>query len=405
MRLPPEKPCIGVVIPVAPSTPEWQLRESTSSITACASRTARESFGLPGECPFELEIVLSGPRWSWPVGSPASGVQVYTIGGPGAAFAENVNRGLAFLRDRGCALFVILNADAHVPASALDTWLLALRIEDDVAIAGCVSNEIGGRAKVPDWPESHELLEHALKSESWTQPIEGAVAGGVTCLRDLADLFMRQRMERELLVEDLPDVKMVAAAIPAWALEHVGLLDERFRPGNREDVDWCWRARQAGFRTVVCHGVFVHHYGSTSFGRREAWQKAMRDNRARFHAKWSHTTRFAMTRRDADYVVRHADLYEVLGREEPHSVDPLLWHAEAVSELRPRQALRDVDAYLAVHRNDIRARIIRVEALAKLGRHADVDGELDLLTRNHPNDQPFVAELRERLWRERTRPR
>jgi hypothetical protein len=47
------------------------------------------------------------------------------------------------------------------------------------------------------------------------------------------------------------------------ALEGVGLLDERFF-GYHEDVDWCVRARQAGYRVVYAGSAAILHRGGSS---------------------------------------------------------------------------------------------------------------------------------------------
>jgi len=51
------------------------------------------------------------------------------------------------------------------------------------------------------------------------------------------------------------------------ALEAVGLLDERFF-AYHEEVDWCARARRAGWRVVYAPRAVVHHTGRGSGGSR-----------------------------------------------------------------------------------------------------------------------------------------
>ena len=47
----------------------------------------------------------------------------------------------------------------------------------------------------------------------------------------------------------------------------VGLLDETFFPGGFEDNDFCLRARRLGLRIHLARDVFIHHWGSASFGQ------------------------------------------------------------------------------------------------------------------------------------------
>jgi len=56
-----------------------------------------------------------------------------------------------------------------------------------------------------------------------------------------------------------------AMAIKRPVLEAVGLFDEGFFPGYFEDVDLCFRARQAGYRVVYVPRAVVLHHESSSF--------------------------------------------------------------------------------------------------------------------------------------------
>lgn len=50
-------------------------------------------------------------------------------------------------------------------------------------------------------------------------------------------------------------------------LDAIGPFDEtRFGKGYGEEVDFCRRAAEAGFRNIVCGDAFVYHRGRTSFG-------------------------------------------------------------------------------------------------------------------------------------------
>jgi GT2 family glycosyltransferase len=49
-------------------------------------------------------------------------------------------------------------------------------------------------------------------------------------------------------------------------LDAVGVLSSRYDRGYLEDVDFCLRAREHGFRNVCAPSVYVGHAGSRSFG-------------------------------------------------------------------------------------------------------------------------------------------
>ncbi len=55
-----------------------------------------------------------------------------------------------------------------------------------------------------------------------------------------------------------------ALALTRATLTRIGPLDEGFTPAYYEDTDWCYRARAAGLRVVVCPQAVVTHHESVS---------------------------------------------------------------------------------------------------------------------------------------------
>ena len=72
-------------------------------------------------------------------------------------------------------------------------------------------------------------------------------------------------------------------------IETIGLLDERFFPGNFEDDDYCMRASEKGLEIWVHRGCYIHHWGSACFGKILPKQSkvAFEKNRNRFEKKWN----------------------------------------------------------------------------------------------------------------------
>ncbi|MCI8530764.1 MAG: glycosyltransferase [Lachnospiraceae bacterium] len=79
------------------------------------------------------------------------------------------------------------------------------------------------------------------------------------------------------------------------ALDEIGLLDERFSPGNFEDTDLGYRLAEAGYLQLLCRNSFVFHYGSRSFGRRkQQFTRLMESNQQKFAEKWHlHPSRYS----------------------------------------------------------------------------------------------------------------
>jgi len=70
-------------------------------------------------------------------------------------------------------------------------------------------------------------------------------------------------------------------------VDKIGLLDERFSPGNFEDDDYSFRIRKAGYRLILCKDTFIHHFGSASFSKSQnEFGGILNINRKKFLDKW-----------------------------------------------------------------------------------------------------------------------
>ena len=80
---------------------------------------------------------------------------------------------------------------------------------------------------------------------------------------------------------------MFAMLIKRSALNQVGLLDERFSPGNYEDNDYGIRLMENNYDCILCHNSYIIHYGSMSFGKdSDSYEKVVLRNREIFKDKW-----------------------------------------------------------------------------------------------------------------------
>ncbi|MDD2420868.1 MAG: glycosyltransferase [Heliobacteriaceae bacterium] len=70
-------------------------------------------------------------------------------------------------------------------------------------------------------------------------------------------------------------------------IKRIGGFDPRFGAGNWEDLDFCLRARIAGYKIRVCNDVFIHHAGSRTFAENQLNAAALlAENWEKFKAKW-----------------------------------------------------------------------------------------------------------------------
>lgn len=70
-------------------------------------------------------------------------------------------------------------------------------------------------------------------------------------------------------------------------VDKIGLMDERFSPGNFEDDDYSLRIRQAGYKLMLCSDTFIHHYGSISWkDDLTSYNSVITENELKFKEKW-----------------------------------------------------------------------------------------------------------------------
>jgi O-antigen biosynthesis protein len=82
--------------------------------------------------------------------------------------------------------------------------------------------------------------------------------------------------------------------IKRTVMNEIGLLDERFTPGNFEDDDLSFRIQAAGYKLMLCKDTFIHHFGSTSFKKdAEAYNELLLANSKKFEEKWGFNSSYS----------------------------------------------------------------------------------------------------------------
>jgi GT2 family glycosyltransferase len=186
------------------------------------------------------------------------GVEV-VAGEQNSGFAANVNRGLRKADpDRDV---VVLNSDTEARPGWLACLQYAASQEDDVAVVGARLLYPDGRIQfagtvrnlgAPEWFDHR----YRFKTEHWGP---AGIPGPVLAVTGACMYITRE------------------------AIERVGLLDERY-PMAYEDVDWCLRAWQSGFRVLYFPAASLYHHESvtrgTDVGKREL------DSQRLFWERW-----------------------------------------------------------------------------------------------------------------------
>lgn len=196
-------------------------------------------------------------------------------------FARGNNQGWQLARGQ---FVVLLNADTQL---LNDPFPLLTNYLRQHLSAACVAPELlypdhRHQQSVRRFPRLLDQVQVLLKLRSWSTPAMKSY---------LADPGVGQR-------EPLPVEQVMGAAMvmPRWALQEIGLFDERF-PNWFEEVDWCYRAKQAGYAVVYHPGARIMHHGGQSFGqilslKKHVWLLTGLNRYAEKH--WSRTAQWVI---------------------------------------------------------------------------------------------------------------
>lgn len=116
-----------------------------------------------------------------------------------------------------------------------------------------------------------DRLSHHLKSFDLVGPMTNRVSGPQQLSVSgfpLPDgiLGVSEDVYRSSAGRAIPFHRLVffCVAIKREVIDKIGLLDERFSPGNFEDDDYCLRAIEAGFRLGIATDCFIYHAGGST---------------------------------------------------------------------------------------------------------------------------------------------
>lgn len=200
-------------------------------------------------------------NWARLVQSPVNG---------GFAAGNNVG-----VRSVDAEVYILLNSDTIVRGGALETLLDGM--SDRVAIAG----------PRLEWPDG----EGQISTFRFRTPLTELIAGGR--LGSLGRRLQRHVVAREVSVraDDLDWVSFACVAVRKEVFDRVGELDEGYFM-YFEDMDFCRRARAAGFRVGYEPAArVVHLRGGTSEVKRNTRHRRRRPRyyyaaRSTYFVKW-----------------------------------------------------------------------------------------------------------------------
>lgn len=104
-------------------------------------------------------------------------------------------------------------------------------------------------------------------------------------------------LKNNIVNDDLYEERMkligFAMMIKREAVDKVGLLDERFTPGNFEDDDYSLRIIQGGYKVLLCKDSFIYHFGSVSFKENKLFNNILIENSNKFKEKWGFSSEYS----------------------------------------------------------------------------------------------------------------
>ncbi|MEO8065974.1 MAG: glycosyltransferase family 2 protein [Candidatus Doudnabacteria bacterium] len=191
---------------------------------------------------FQFEVLVSDN------GSADGSVEMVRQDFPQAILIEN-NANLGFSAGNNVAIkratgrnILLLNSDTTVQTDTIDGTIGYLESHPDVGVVGC-------KVLLP----SGEL--HQASRRKFPDPANAFLR--LFGLRKFSDYNYRNvPVDREMEVDSVVGAFLM---IRRSVIDQIGLLDEDFFMYG-EDLDWCWRVKEAGFKVVYYPAVQITHY-------------------------------------------------------------------------------------------------------------------------------------------------
>ena len=153
-----------------------------------------------------------------------------------------------------------MNSDIIVTSGWLESLIECARRDSDIGVVGCVTNLV--------WNDYGEFPN--LK--------------GLSNIREIHKTAALVRLKNCNKTEETIFVHGMCMCIKREVINKVGLFDERFYPCSGEDIDYCIRVRESGYKLFIAMDSFVFHFYSrtlkTQFDNhklicRTAWKRVI----------------------------------------------------------------------------------------------------------------------------------
>lgn len=177
-------------------------------------------------------------------------------------FPKGCNQGISLASTKNDIL--LLNNDTIVTTNWLDNLKCCLYSNPSIGAVGSVSNHTENLQGVDFTYDNFEEMQVLAKKNNVSNSA---------------------RWEEKLFLIGF------CLLIKREVLQKIGELDETYTPGYVEDNDLSLRIMEAGYKLMLCHDSFIHHYLGTEFRKDlSKFYPILYKNRAYFEHKWGFST-------------------------------------------------------------------------------------------------------------------
>lgn len=183
-----------------------------------------------------------------------------------AGFPGGCNQGIVLASKEND--IILLNNDTIVMPNSIFNLRMGLYSNENVGAVGAVSNSVA----------YYQRVHAKIDSE-----------------KEYQEFILKNNIPNDNFYEERTKLIGFAYMIKRNILNKVGLLDERFYPGNFEDDDLSLRIINANYKLLLCKDAFIHHYGSVSFRNvNGGFDRLLIRNEEKFMDKWGFSSQNTM---------------------------------------------------------------------------------------------------------------
>ncbi len=177
-------------------------------------------------------------------------------------FPKGCNQGIQIADKENDIL--LLNNDTIVTTNWLDNLKIALYSSDKIGATGSVCNKDENRQGIDFKYDGLEEMQKLAKENNISNP---------------------DKWEEKIFLIGF------CILIKREVIDKLKELDENYSPGYIEDNDLSLRIIKLGYKLILCHDSFIHHYLGTAFRKDlNSFYKILYKNRDYFYNKWHFNT-------------------------------------------------------------------------------------------------------------------